>query len=103
MPGKDEWSVVGYSAAEAFDLFSLLEGTGTGNKINRTGTKTTNSDFDYYLSRIDLPLFRAWVRIHERTISFLGIILKILRIDVFVYNVFKPLLLKGERGGSKIR
>jgi hypothetical protein len=26
VPGKDEWSVVGYSAAEAFDLFSLLEG-----------------------------------------------------------------------------
>ncbi len=42
MPGKDEWSVVGYSAAEAFDLFSLLE----GNEINMTDTKTTASDFD---------------------------------------------------------
>jgi hypothetical protein len=42
VPGKDEWSVVGYSAAEAFDLFSLLEGTVTFvNKINMTRVKTT--------------------------------------------------------------
>ncbi len=40
VPGKDEWSVVGYSAAEAFDLFSLLEGT--GNEINRTSTYQNN-------------------------------------------------------------
>jgi len=25
-PGKDEWSVVGYSAANSFDMFGLQEG-----------------------------------------------------------------------------
>jgi hypothetical protein len=47
----------------------------------------------------------SWSRIHERTISlrFLGIIFRILRLEVSVYNAvvyitnqFSPLLLKGE-------
>ncbi len=47
--------------------------------------------------------FQAWSRIHERTVSlrFLGKILKVLRIEVSICNVyitkqFRPLLLKGE-------
>ncbi len=57
--------------------------------------------------RSDHRGYEYWSRIHERTISlrFLGIILRVLRLEVSVYNVyitnqFQPTFAQGGGGGE---
>jgi hypothetical protein len=89
-PGYTSSLMTGQSGEPAAPGDGLLRGSASRMILVRSGRETSTEYERALLARKKFFAVTYRSRIHERTISleFLGIILSVLRLEVFIYNVY---------------